>query len=260
MLMLEDPGGEPLARLLGTPMAMGSFLPLAMGIAEALGKLHARGLVHKDVKPANILVDCADGRVRLTGFGLASRLPRERQAPAPPEIHRRHARLHGARTDRTDEPLDRLPQRPLCPRCHALPDAHRPLPFTAADPMEWVHCHIAQEAGAACRAVGERSPRRLADRHETARQDRRGALPDRRRRGARSAALPGRMGSQRPHRRLPAWRTRHARPAADPRDAVWARARGRDPDRRLRSHRRQRHAGVGAGLGLFRHRQILRGQ
>ena len=85
MLVLEDPGGEPLDRLLGAPLEMGRFLRLAIGIAVALGKLHQRGLVHKDIKPANILVDCADGEVRLTGFGLASRLPRERQAPDPPE-------------------------------------------------------------------------------------------------------------------------------------------------------------------------------
>ena len=51
-----------------------------------MGKAHQRGLVHKDVKPANILVNCADGRTRLTGFGIASRLPRERQAPEPPEV------------------------------------------------------------------------------------------------------------------------------------------------------------------------------
>ena len=59
MLVLEDPGGEPLERLLGAPMEMGRFLRLAIGIAAALGKLHQRGLVHKDIKPANILVDCA---------------------------------------------------------------------------------------------------------------------------------------------------------------------------------------------------------
>jgi hypothetical protein len=53
-LMLEDPGGEPLARRLGTPMTLGSFLPLAVGIATALGKLHARGLMHKDLKPAHL--------------------------------------------------------------------------------------------------------------------------------------------------------------------------------------------------------------
>ena len=46
-----------------------------------------RGLIHKDIKPANILVDVASGGVWLTGFGIASRLPREHQAAAtPPEV------------------------------------------------------------------------------------------------------------------------------------------------------------------------------
>ena len=85
-LLLEDPGGEPLARLIGAPMDVGRFLRVAIGIAEALGRCHQRGLVHKDIKPANILVDGATGEVRLTGFGIASRLPRERQAPEPPEF------------------------------------------------------------------------------------------------------------------------------------------------------------------------------
>src|SRR5215469_14410930 len=56
MLVLEDAGGEPLDRLLGTPMEAGRFLALALGMASALGKLHQRSLVHKDIKPANILV------------------------------------------------------------------------------------------------------------------------------------------------------------------------------------------------------------
>src|SRR5262245_63668872 len=85
MLVLEDADGEPLDRLLGVPMEVGCFLPLAIGIAVALGKLHQRGLVHKDIKPANILVNGNTDEVRLTGFGIASRLPRERQSPHPPE-------------------------------------------------------------------------------------------------------------------------------------------------------------------------------
>ncbi len=84
-LVLEDPGGEPLERLLGVPFEMDHFLRLAIGISVALGKLHRRGLLHKDTKPANIMVNCADGQVRLTGFGITSRVPRERQAPEPPE-------------------------------------------------------------------------------------------------------------------------------------------------------------------------------
>ncbi|MBV8764812.1 MAG: hypothetical protein JOZ66_07850, partial [Hyphomicrobiales bacterium] len=42
MLVLEDAGGEPLGRLLGAPMEVGSFLRLAIATAAALGKLHRR--------------------------------------------------------------------------------------------------------------------------------------------------------------------------------------------------------------------------
>ena len=84
VLVLEDVDGEPLDRLLGAPMEVGRFLRLAVGIAVALGKLHERSLVHKDIKPANILVNTAKGKVRLTGFGITSRLARERHSPSPP--------------------------------------------------------------------------------------------------------------------------------------------------------------------------------
>src|SRR5258706_6432006 len=85
MLVLEDPGGEPLEWLLGAPLETNQFLRLAIDITVAVGKLHRRGLLHKDIKPANIMVNCADRQGRLTGFGIASPLPRERQAPRAPE-------------------------------------------------------------------------------------------------------------------------------------------------------------------------------
>ena len=84
MCYVHVPGSFPQVGLQRN--AVGRFLRTATGIAKALGKFHQRGLVHKDIKPANILVDGATGEVRLTGFGIASRLPRERQAPAPPEV------------------------------------------------------------------------------------------------------------------------------------------------------------------------------
>jgi serine/threonine protein kinase len=85
-LVLEDPGGAPLDRLLGRPLDISHFLRIAIPLAGALRHVHERGLIHKDIKPANILMDAAIGRVWLTGFGISSRLPREHQPPAPPEV------------------------------------------------------------------------------------------------------------------------------------------------------------------------------
>src|ERR1700726_4224216 len=72
-LVLEDPGGTPADRLLGRPLDVSHFLRIAIPLAVALRQVHERGLIHKDIKPANILVDAANGCVWLTGFGIASR-------------------------------------------------------------------------------------------------------------------------------------------------------------------------------------------
>jgi serine/threonine protein kinase len=71
--------------MLGRPLELGQFLKVAIGLATALRQAHRHGLIHKDIRPANVLVD-ASGKVCLTGFGIASRLLRERQTPVPPEI------------------------------------------------------------------------------------------------------------------------------------------------------------------------------
>jgi PAS domain S-box-containing protein len=145
VLVLEDPGGEPLDRMLGAPMEAGSFLHLAIGVATALGNLHQRGLVHKEIKPANILVNGASGEVRLTGFGIASRLPRERQSPEPPElIAGTLAYMAPEQTGRMNRSIDsRSDLYSLGVTLYQMLTGS--LPFTASDPMEWVHCHIARK-------------------------------------------------------------------------------------------------------------------
>ena len=149
MLVLDDPGGEPLDRVLdrseGQPLALTRFLDVAIGLAIALGHAHRRGLIHKDVKPANILVDAATGGVRLTGFGIASRLPREHQAPAPPEvIAGTLAYMAPEQTGRMNRSVDsRSDLYALGVTLYEMLTGS--LPFTATDPMEWVHCHIARQ-------------------------------------------------------------------------------------------------------------------
>ena len=125
-------------------MELGRFLRLAIAIAAALGKLHQRGLVHKDIKPANILVNGATGEVRLTGFGIASRLARERQSPHPPEtIAGTLAYMAPEQTGRMNRSIDsRSDLYALGVTFYQMLTGA--LPFTAADPMEWVHCHLAR--------------------------------------------------------------------------------------------------------------------
>src|SRR5499433_611450 len=145
VLVLDDPGGEPLDRLLGGPMEVGRFLRLAIAVTSVLGKLHQRGLIHKDIKPGNIVVDCADGHVRLTGFGIASRLSRERQSPEPPEtIAGTLAYMAPEQTGRMNRSIDaRSDLYALGVTLYQMLTGV--LPLTAADPMEWVHCHIARK-------------------------------------------------------------------------------------------------------------------
>ena len=145
ILVLEDHGGEPLSWLVGAPLEIESFLRLAIQIAAALGKVHQRGLVHKDVKPANILVNRTNGSVRLTGFGFASRRPRERQSPAPPEqIAGTLAYMAPEQTGRMNRSIDsRSDLYSLGVTLYQMITGS--LPFTASDPMEWVHCHVARK-------------------------------------------------------------------------------------------------------------------
>src|SRR3989454_312598 len=143
-LVLEDPGGEPLDGLLRAPMELGLFLRVAVGLASALRQLHAQGIIHKDVKSANLLVDTATGGVWLMGFGIASRLRRERQAPEPPEM------IAGSLPYMAPEQTGRM-NRSIDSRSDLYAAgvtlyemSTGSLPFNASDPMEWVHCHIAR--------------------------------------------------------------------------------------------------------------------
>jgi PAS domain S-box-containing protein len=144
-LVLEDPGGEPLDRLLGTKWTISEALRIAASFARALGRVHDRGLVHKDIRPANALVDASSGSVWLTGFGIASRVPRERPNPEPPEvIAGTLAYMAPEQTGRMNRSVDsRSDLYSFGVTLYELLTGA--LPFTASDPMEWIHCHIARQ-------------------------------------------------------------------------------------------------------------------
>jgi PAS domain S-box-containing protein len=143
-LLMENPGGELLAAMLGRPWELTQFLRVAIGLAVSLGRLHEHGLVHKDIKPANILVNKVTGEVWLMGFGIASRLVRERQAPEPPSV------IAGTLPYMAPEQTGRM-NRSIDSRSDLYAFGitmyemlTSELPFTASDPMEWIHCHVAR--------------------------------------------------------------------------------------------------------------------
>jgi PAS domain S-box-containing protein len=144
VLVLEDPGGVPLDQLLGQQLDLAVSLRLAVGLASAIDHLHQRGIIHKDIKPANVLVNPVTGQCWLRGFLIASRLPRERQPPEPPEfIAGTLPYMAPEQTGRMNRSIDsRSDLYSLGVTLYQMLTGS--LPFIASDPMEWVHCHIAR--------------------------------------------------------------------------------------------------------------------
>jgi predicted ATPase/GAF domain-containing protein len=144
-LVIEDFGGEPLARELdgGKRMSVERFLSIAARTAHAVAQMHACGVVHKDLKPENILVAPSTGEVRITDFGIATRLPREQVAATSGQlIEGSLPFISPEQTGRMNRPIDhRSDLYSLGITFYQLLTGH--LPFEAKDVLGWVHCHIA---------------------------------------------------------------------------------------------------------------------
>jgi PAS domain S-box-containing protein len=145
VLVLEDPTGVPLEQLLDHRLDLVSSLRLSIGLSRAIDQLHQRGIIHKDIKPANVLVNSGTGQCWLMGFGIASRLPRERQSPEPPEfVGGTLAYMAPEQTGRMNRSVDsRSDLYAFGVTLYEMLTGS--LPFTASDPLEWVHCHIARQ-------------------------------------------------------------------------------------------------------------------
>jgi predicted ATPase/signal transduction histidine kinase len=143
-LVLDDLGGETLfARLARGPMPLRETLGIAAEMAEILGEIHRRRVIHKDINPCNILLD-REGRARVFDFDIATRVPREIQSIRPqnllagtlpyisPEQTGRMNRAIDYRTDLYSFGVTLYQM--LMGR----------VPFSAGDPIELIHCHIAK--------------------------------------------------------------------------------------------------------------------
>jgi predicted ATPase/HPt (histidine-containing phosphotransfer) domain-containing protein len=147
-LILEDFGGQnPAASEQG--LALDSFFSIAIQAARGLGQIHDAGIVHKDVKPSNLLVNAATGEVKFIDFHLASELTSERQElTAVSQIQGSFPYISPEQTGRMNRELDyRSDYYSLGVTLFELVTGQ--LPYQAADPMGFVHAHLSKRAPSA---------------------------------------------------------------------------------------------------------------
>lgn len=145
VLVMEDVGGIPLGQYAQQqPLDLTDILTIAIQIAETLHDLCHHRVVHKDIKPANILIHPESKQVKLIDFSIASLLPKETQDIQNPNIlEGTLAYLAPEQTGRMNRGIDyRADFYALGVTLYQLLTGV--LPFQSGDPLELMHCHIAK--------------------------------------------------------------------------------------------------------------------
>ena len=159
-LIMEDFGGVSLsAYLKGDPqqpadteqnqshkiLPLAEFLNLALQLTDILHYLSQKRVIHKDIKPANILINPNTKQLKIIDFSIASLLPKETQEISNPQIlEGTLPYLSPEQTGRMNRGIDyRSDFYSLGVTCYELLTGK--LPFISQEPMELVHCHLAKQ-------------------------------------------------------------------------------------------------------------------
>ncbi|QRO02025.1 AAA family ATPase [Archangium violaceum] len=143
VLLLEEVEGAPLSELTGRPFEALQALSLITSLTSTLAELHRRGVIHKDLKPSNIIVT-PSGDTRLIDFGTATLQLVEHVDAAPASlIEGTLAYMSPEQTGRMNRPVDyRTDLYSLGVTLYELLTGSRP--FHGRDALEWFHAHMAQ--------------------------------------------------------------------------------------------------------------------
>ena len=144
-LVMASAGGRSLDRALrAQPLGLPTALRIAASIAGTLAAIHARGVIHKDIKPHNILFHEDTQATTLIDFGIATRLSHESQrAQGLDSLEGTLAYMSPEQTGRMNRAVDhRTDLYSLGATLYEM--LTRRLPFTSQDPLELVHSHIAR--------------------------------------------------------------------------------------------------------------------
>ncbi|MDY7228011.1 trifunctional serine/threonine-protein kinase/ATP-binding protein/sensor histidine kinase [Hyalangium rubrum] len=145
-LVLEDIGGRSLKHLLDEsgPVNVETFLDYAIRITAALGHIHRNGVIHKDVKPQNIIVNTDSGVLKIADFSISVAIALETVTPeSPTYLTGTLAYMAPEQTGRMNRALDyRADFYALGATFFELLTNHRP--FDSTTPLELLHAHVAQ--------------------------------------------------------------------------------------------------------------------
>lgn len=147
-IVLEDFGGVSLRQWLREQgsLSVEQFLKIAIAITQILGKIHGNHIMHKDINPANILLNPQTQAIKIIDFGISTQLSRENPTLKNPNI------LEGTlgyispeQTGRMNRSIDyRTDFYSLGVTFYEMLTGQ--LPFITEDPLELVHAHITKPA------------------------------------------------------------------------------------------------------------------
>ena len=145
-IVFEDIGGEALSVILknSKSLQLAEVLEIMIKSAKSLGEIHKLGLVHKDIKPHNIVLNKSTNILKIIDFGNASLLAKQNSfIPLNSSLEGTLAYISPEQTGRMNRTVDyRTDYYSLGVTFYQLLTGE--LPFTASDPMELVHAHIAK--------------------------------------------------------------------------------------------------------------------
>ena len=145
-LILENTEGLPLRKLMDSArLDLPDSLKVTVSLTGILEEVHRQGILHKMINPLNIFVDPASGTVKLTGFGLATRLPRENLTTLSPQLSGEILPyISPEQSGRMNRVLDyRSDFYSLGATLYELFSGR--VPFHSREAMEIIHAHIARQ-------------------------------------------------------------------------------------------------------------------
>ncbi|MEG4197129.1 AAA family ATPase [Microcoleus sp. Pol12A5] len=144
-LILEDFGGKSLKNLMvAKHLEISEFLSLAIHLAETLAQLHENKIIHKDIKPQNIIINSKTDKIKIIDFSISTYLERENQILSNPNLlEGTLAYMSPEQTGRMNRSIDyRTDFYSLGVTFYEILTGK--LPHQASDPLELIHCHIAK--------------------------------------------------------------------------------------------------------------------